>query len=287
MAKHDWKALQAEFLRGNAATGVTAQQWCENRGLNYQSARRYIKPRAAQSAQNKQRNTAHSAQRNENAQNCAGSDDSVDDDEHVSADANDETDTAPDPDAKPNSGRDGGGRFTAGNNNAAGNRGNSAPVTMYKHRNQAARKHSAYSKYLDADELFDAVADSDLHDELIFTRARALSVTKTMKQIMEDLQRAESVETRIELYDKFLKAEQGLDRNIGRIESIERTLSSLQLNAVNVPRMSEDTQRIIAATAKLKAETQKLTAESKDVTTPLSGIVSDIQGMTDNGLMSK
>ncbi|MFS7187879.1 terminase [Serratia proteamaculans] len=287
MAKHDWKALQAEFLRDNAATGITAQQWCENRGLNYQSARRYIKPRAAQSAQNKQRNNAHSAQRNENAQNCAGGNDSVDDDEHVSADANEETDTAPDPDAKPNSGRDGGGRFTAGNKNAAGNRGNSSPVTMYSQHNQAARKHSAYAKYLDADELFDAVANSDLHDELIFTRARALSVTKTMKQIMEDLQKAESVETRIELYDKFLKAEQGLDRNIGRIESIERTLSNLQLNAVNVPRLSEDTLRIKAATAKLKAETQKLTAESKDVTTPLSGIVSDIQGMTDNGLMTK
>lgn len=281
MAKHDWKALQAEFLRDNAATGITAQQWCENRGLNYQSARRYIKPRAAQSAQNKQRNTAHSAQRNENAQNCAGGDDSVDDDEHVSADANEETDTAPDHDAKPH-GRDGKGRFAQGN---AGNTG--IPSNAFAPRNQTARKHSAYSKYLDADELFDAVANSDLHDELIFTRARALSVTKTMKQIMEDLQKAESVETRIELYDKFLKAEQGLDRNIGRIESIERTLSSLQLNAVNVPRMSEDTLRIIAATAKLKAETQKLTAESKDITTPLSGIVSDIQGMTDNGLMSK
>ncbi|CAI1576337.1 terminase [Serratia proteamaculans] len=281
MAKHDWKALQAEFLRDNAATGITAQQWCENRGLNYQSARRYIKPRAAQSAQNKQRNNAHSAQRNENAQNCACDDDSVDDDEHVSADANEETDTAPDPDAKPH-GRDGKGRFTQGN---AGNTG--VPSNAFVPRNQTARKHSAYSKYLDADELFDAVADSDLHDELIFTRARALSVTKTMKQIMEDLQKADSVETRIELYDKFLKAEQGLDRNIGRIESIERTLSSLQLNSVNVPRLSEDTLRIIAATAKLKAETQKLTAESKDVTTPLSGIVSDIQGMTDNGLMSK
>ncbi|CAI1618539.1 Uncharacterised protein [Serratia quinivorans] len=281
MAKHDWKALQAEFLRDNAATGVTAQQWCENRGLNYQSARRYIKPRAAQSAQNKQRNTAHSAQRNENAQNCAGGNDSVDDDEHVSADVNEETDTAPDQDAKPH-GRDGKGRFAQGN---AGNTG--IPSNAFAPRNQTARKHSAYSKYLDADELFDAVADSDLHDELIFTRARALSVTKTMKQIMADLQKAESVETRIELYDKFLKAEQGLDRNIGRIESIERTLSSLQLNAVNVPRLNEDTLRIIAATAKLKAETQKLTAESKDVTTPLSGIVSDIQGMTDSGLMSK
>lgn len=51
MAKHDWEALQTAFLADNADTGITAQQWCEQHGLNYQSARRYIKPRAAQSAQ--------------------------------------------------------------------------------------------------------------------------------------------------------------------------------------------------------------------------------------------
>jgi hypothetical protein len=281
MAKHDWKALQAEFLAENAATGITAQQWCENRGLNYQSARRYIKPRAAQSAQNKQRNTAHNAQRNKNAQNCAKPDDSNDEEDDGSTDANAEPGIDPDQDAKPH-GRDQRGRFTEGN---SGN--TNVPANAFEPRNQRARKHSAYSRYLDADELFEAVADSDLHDELIFTRARALSVTKTMKQIMQDLQNSESVDQRIELYDKLLRAEQGLDRNIARIESIERTLSALALDAVNRPRLSEDTLRIKAATAKLKAETQKLTAESKDVSTPLSGIVSDIQGMSDNGLMSK
>ncbi|HHQ6551501.1 TPA: terminase [Serratia fonticola] len=281
MAKHDWKALQAEFLAENAATGITAQQWCESRGLNYQSARRYIKLRAAQSAQNKQRNTAHNAQSNKNAQNCAKPDDSNDEEDDGSVDANAEPEADPDQDAKPH-GRDQKGRFTEGN---PGNRG--IPVNAFEPGNQRARKHSAYARYLDADELFDAVADSDLNDELIFTRARALSVTKTMKQIMQDLQNAESVEQRIELYDKLLRAEGGLERNIARIESLERTLSALALDAVNRPRLSEDTQRIKAATAKLKAETQKLTAESRDVTTPLTGIVSDIQGMSDNGLMSK
>ncbi|CAI2145803.1 Uncharacterised protein [Serratia fonticola] len=281
MAKHDWKALQAEFLAENAATGITAQQWCESRGLNYQSARRYIKPRAAQSAQNKQRNTAHNAQSNKNAQNCAKPDDSNDEEDDVSVDANAEPEADPEQDAKPH-GRDQKGRFTEGN---PGNRG--IPANAFEPGNQRARKHSAYARYLDADELFDAVADSDLNDELIFTRARALSVTKTMKQIMQDLQNSESVEQRIELYDKLLRAEGGLERNIARIESLERTLSALALDAVNRPRLSEDTQRIKAATAKLKAETQKLTAESRDVTTPLTGIVSDIQGMSDNGLMSK
>lgn len=68
MAKHDWEALQAAFLADNADTGITAQQWCEQHGLNYQSARRYIKPRAAQSAQKKPRRTAHNAQSDATAQ---------------------------------------------------------------------------------------------------------------------------------------------------------------------------------------------------------------------------
>ncbi|QKJ87416.1 hypothetical protein PMPD1_2474 [Paramixta manurensis] len=277
MAKHDWKALQEEFLREHAATGITAQEWCERRGLKYQSARRYIKPRAAQNAQE---NMRKSAQRSNSAQNCAKGDGSGANNNCDADNTNDNNGSDPQQDAKLN-GRDKKGRFTEGNP------GNPNAVSPFVPGHKYSQKHSAYAKYLDADELFEAVADSDLHDELIFTRARALSVTKTMKRIMEDLKNAESVEQRIELYDKLLKAEQGLDRNVARIESIERTLSSLALNAIQIPRLSEDTHRIKAATSKLKAETEKLTAESRDVTTPLSDVVSDIQGMNDNGMLSQ
>ena len=38
------------------------------------------------------------------------------------------------------------------------------------------------------------------------------------------MEEAEIVELRVESYGKILKAEEALDRNIGRIESIERTL---------------------------------------------------------------
>lgn len=107
-----------------------------------------------------------------------------------------------------------------------------------------------------------------------------------MRKIHEDLAAAGSVEARIELYDKLLKAESALDRNIGRIESIENSLSKLKLDAVNVPRLTADTYRIKAATAKLKAETEKLSAESKDVTTPMSDVVQDIQDMSGNGMLS-
>ncbi|MEI7282242.1 TIGR02642 family protein [Pectobacterium carotovorum] len=62
---------------------------------------------------------------------------------------------------------------------------------------------------------------------------------------------------------------------------------ALSMDAVNVPRLSADTQRIKAATAKLKAETEKLTAESKDVTTPLTDVVRDIHAMPDDGMLAQ
>ncbi|HEN3614725.1 TPA: terminase [Yersinia enterocolitica] len=285
MAKHDWEALQAAFLADNVDTGITAQQWCEQHGLNYQSARRYIKPRAAQSAQKKPRTTAHNAQSDATAQQCANSDDVEEEEQKLSSDADDDRDLESEPAEKPNSGRSGNGQFTKGNRHSEGNAGNPNPVGVFTSGNQAARKHGAYARYLNADDLFEAAADSDLHDELIFTRARALSVTKTMRKIHEDLVAAESVEARIELYDKLLKAESALDRNIGRIESIENSLSKLRLDAINGPRLTADMYRIKAATSKLKAETQKLTSEGKGVTTPLSEAVKEVRDSGQDGLL--
>lgn len=43
MAKSDWGALQYQFLAERAKTGISPKEWCEAQGLNYTSARRYIK----------------------------------------------------------------------------------------------------------------------------------------------------------------------------------------------------------------------------------------------------
>lgn len=48
MAKPDWGALQDQFLAEHAKIGISPKEWCEARGLNYTSARRYIKKPAAQ-----------------------------------------------------------------------------------------------------------------------------------------------------------------------------------------------------------------------------------------------
>ncbi|MCE1983117.1 terminase small subunit [Enterobacter ludwigii] len=51
MAKPDWGVLQQRFLSEHAATGVSPREWCEAQGLNYATARRYIKKPSAQTAQ--------------------------------------------------------------------------------------------------------------------------------------------------------------------------------------------------------------------------------------------
>ncbi|HHR6132283.1 TPA: terminase small subunit [Providencia alcalifaciens] len=62
MAKPDWGTLQQQFLTEHAKSGISPKEWCEDQGLNYATARRYIKISNAQSAQKteqKKLRTAH------------------------------------------------------------------------------------------------------------------------------------------------------------------------------------------------------------------------------------
>jgi hypothetical protein len=53
MSKPDWKELQSQFAAAHASTGISPKEWCEQQGLNYDSARRYIKKPAQKNAQKK------------------------------------------------------------------------------------------------------------------------------------------------------------------------------------------------------------------------------------------
>ncbi|MDX7785996.1 hypothetical protein [Aeromonas caviae] len=164
--------------------------------------------------------------------------------------------------------------------------GNPNPVTKWKPGDRPALTHGGYAKFLDAEELFDQARELQLRDELDFTRARVISVTKLLKGLQQDLVTASEMTDRIALYDKILKAEQALDRNIQRIESIERTLSALRIDEVSVPKIEEDTRRIRAAARKLTAEADRLEKDGGSESTPVSEMVSELQGMGTGGLMS-
>ncbi|WP_449567498.1 terminase small subunit [Lelliottia nimipressuralis] len=68
MAKPDWGELQQRFLSEHAVTGVSPKEWCEAQGLNYATARRYIKKPAAQSAQKPAQKKVHTAQKEQSAE---------------------------------------------------------------------------------------------------------------------------------------------------------------------------------------------------------------------------
>ncbi|HHA1493627.1 terminase small subunit [Enterobacter kobei] len=67
MNKPDWGVLQQRFLSEHAATGVSPKEWCEAQGLNYATARRYIKKPFAQTAQKTAQKKKRTAQEDKSA----------------------------------------------------------------------------------------------------------------------------------------------------------------------------------------------------------------------------
>lgn len=55
MSRPDWGALQQEYIAEYTRSGISPVAWCEARGLNYATARRYIKkpPKNAQTEMRK------------------------------------------------------------------------------------------------------------------------------------------------------------------------------------------------------------------------------------------
>ena len=57
MAKPDWSELQKQFLSDHAKSGISPKEWCEEQGLKYSTAKRYIK--IANSSANSQKKSAN------------------------------------------------------------------------------------------------------------------------------------------------------------------------------------------------------------------------------------
>ncbi|WES88789.1 terminase small subunit [Dickeya fangzhongdai] len=65
MAKPDWGALQDQFLAEHAKSGISPKDWCEAQGLNYATAKRYIKvTNYANSQKSSAKKTANSQKAN-------------------------------------------------------------------------------------------------------------------------------------------------------------------------------------------------------------------------------
>ena len=294
MARTNWDQVAAQYAAAQANTGISAKEWCDKRGINYQSARRYLKSRgqspeqpdtfqaAAQSAQKKVRKTAQ----NRKSAQSAGSAQKRKTDKALCKSAH-KTEPEQAGTANSNLERDSSGRFVEGHSQSVGNAGNQAPSVSWRPGDQPAKTHGGSARFFSDQSAFDGVDELGLRDELRLCRARVISVTKALNDLAVLLDSATAPDEKATIYGQIIRADEALQRNISRVESIEKTLSSLRIDDVTVPKVVADTARIKAATRKLEAEATKLERDQGGDTTPIGDMVAELQDMGTGGLMSQ
>ena len=230
---HDWDALLKQYSIDYEAEPVSPAEWCARIGISYSSAKRYITVKAAKN---------EIALRNSQAKKRT-----------------------------PKPGRDEKGHFLKGHQIPECVNQNLDNLTPFQPGNQASRKHGGYSKLIRAEDL--AIGDESELDGLIaerrLFRARIASALRTIQECEAKLEDPEIIADKEQLViiNRLISgANKAIEISAIRVESITKTISSLRIDDVNVPRLAADKEKIIAQTDKLRAETDKLgrksTAES-------------------------
>lgn len=228
MAKQDWNRLQQQFLSAHAATGISPKDWCKAQGLNYASAKRYIK--IANGGANSQKKTANSQKAvslNRRHDAASGADCAV-------------SPCAISPETKLIRGS----RFAP-------------PVNPFGPGNQYALKHGGYGRRM---LLSDATTEDarllTLDDELFCLRAANLTAAENIGRWQAELELADAGKKQ-ELYSLISAAQKAMHRNTARIESLEYTRCAMA-------KLRADTAYRAVATQKAALEVSQMKDGDKD-----------------------
>ena len=285
MARTDWDAIARRYQHDYMLSGISIKKWCKQHDINYASARRYLKSDAQLPSESQ---TFYIATPNEveSASNEPGNEAKTDRKRNAQKSAQKSAQRAECADSAQQSAQiDAKGRFVKGNTMSVGAPGNPNPQNQMKPGNQAGRKHGGYSKFFPAGK-FDEARELKLKDELVLVRTQVISIAESLQQINVDLKATSDPELKSNLYRDMIKLQELLDSRIARIESLTRTLSNLQLDRLNEPRLIAETERLKMATKKGSVETRILERDSGGDTTQIDDILGDIQDMDSDGMMS-
>ncbi|HEE9822328.1 MULTISPECIES: hypothetical protein [unclassified Citrobacter] len=222
MAKPDWGDLQKRFLSEHAKTGISPRDWCEAQGLNYSSAKRYIKVTnyGANSQKGNAKKSANSQKPNKSQR------------EHNKA--------------KPEECDSQDGEISPGAKPIRGSR-HAPPIKPFQPGNQHALKHGGYGRRM---LLSDAVTEDaqalTLDDELFWLRAANLTAAENIGRWQAELELATDDKAK-DLHSLISSAEKAMHRNTARIESLEYTKG-------NLAKMQVDSAYREAATEKIELE---------------------------------
>ena len=121
---------------------------------------------------------------------------------------------------------------------------------MAVNKHAGALRHGGYSKYF-TNSIGELVDGTHLPDELTLCRSRIHLVVCTIEEIqrrLADPDNKPSTEAAASYFESLLKADFALDKNIARVESITKTLSSIRIDEVNENKIVADTIRSVETT---------------------------------------
>ncbi|HFZ5872173.1 TPA: hypothetical protein ACILGH_002342 [Escherichia coli] len=219
MAKPDWGALQHQFLAEHAKTGISPKDWCAAQGLNYSSAKRYIKVTTyGANSQKKSANKSANSQKEKGGASKNGK---------VKKNQPDTGTHSKSPETKP----------------IRGSR-TAPPTNAFQPGNQNALKHGGYGRRM---LLSDAITEDaqmlTLDDELFWLRAASLTAAENIGRWQTELETAASEQAK-DLHDLISQAQKAMHRNTARIESLEYTKAAIIKQRVDAAYREAATEKV-------------------------------------------
>ncbi|HHB7992410.1 TPA: hypothetical protein ACN7OE_001261 [Klebsiella pneumoniae] len=219
MAKPDWGALQHQFLAEHAKTGISPKDWCAAQGLNYSSAKRYIKVTTyGANSQKKSANKSANSQKEKGGVSKSGK---------VKKNQPDTGARSKSPETKP----------------IRGSR-TAPPTNAFQPGNQNALKHGGYGRRM---LLSDAITEDaqmlTLDDELFWLRAASLTAAENIGRWQTELETADSEQAK-DLHDLISQAQKAMHRNTARIESLEYTKAAIIKQRVDAAYREAATEKV-------------------------------------------
>lgn len=219
MAKPDWGALQHQFLAEHAKTGISPKDWCAAQGLNYSSAKRYIKVTTyGANSQKKSANKSANSQEEKGGASKNGK---------VKKSARETGARSKSPETKP----------------IRGSR-TAPPTNAFQPGNQNALKHGGYGRRM---LLSDAITEDaqmlTLDDELFWLRAASLTAAENIGRWQTELETAGSEQAK-DLHDLISQAQKAMHRNTARIESLEYTKAAIVKQRVDAAYREAATEKV-------------------------------------------
>ena len=236
MARKDWNALQIEYIKAYARTGVSVIEWCRKKGINFATAKRYIKkPETAflQMEEVKQgdnrevkafKSVAVKSAKVENLEDIETKenlDDSRETNCEDSCESAKECEENIDKTAK--------------------------VLTRSQINSQNRTIHGGYAQFFKDKSAFGAVVDFSLKDEIDLMRQRAISAIESIEKFTADLDRCGNQDDKEIIYKLILSAQ-------GALDSLNHTNHNRALILETIELRKAQTKETLLKAEKLKQE---------------------------------